>query len=129
MRNRHRQCTTSIKKNIGFTECSLNKLKKNLIKNANIDNIFFNKGKVEDTLNNKKNLPKKISILRLDTDFYESTKIELKNLFSRLVKGGIMIIDDYGFWKGARKAVDDYFGDYRQFFHYVDHSCRLLIKK
>lgn len=117
------------KKKIGFAECSLNEVKKNLIKNANIDNIFFIKGKVEDTLNNKKNLPKKISILRLDTDFYESTKIELEILFPRLVKGGILIIDDYGFWKGARKAVDDYFGDYRQFFHYVDHSCRLLIKK
>ena len=117
------------KKKIGFAECSLNEVKKNLIKNANTDNIFFIKGKVENTLNNKKNLPKKISILRLDTDFYESTKIELEILFPRLVKGGILIIDDYGFWKGARKAVDDYFGDYRQFFHYVDHSCRLLIKK
>jgi len=117
------------KKKIGFAKCSLNEVKKNLIKNANTDNIFFIKGKVEETLNNKKNLPKKISILRLDTDFYESTKIELEILFPRLVKGGILIIDDYGFWKGARKAVDDYFGDYRQFFHYVDHSCRLLIKK
>jgi hypothetical protein len=74
-------------------------------------------------------LPKKISILRLDTDFYESTKIELEVLFPRLVKGGVLIIDDYGFWKGAKKAVDEYFSDYRQFFHYIDHSCRLLIKK
>ena len=39
-----------------------------------------------------------------------------------------MIIDDYVFWKGVRKAVDDYFGDNREFFYYVDHSCRLLIK-
>ena len=83
----------------------------------------------KNTLRNKKKLPKKISILRLDTDFYESTKIELEVLFPRLVKGGVLIIDDYGFWKGAKKAVDEYFCDYRQFFHYIDHSCRLLIKK
>lgn len=118
-----------IKKKIGFAMCSLNEVKKNIIKNTTVDNIVFIKGKVENTLKNKKNLPKKISILRLDTDFYESTKVELEILFPRLVKGGVLIIDDYGFWKGAKKAVDDYFGDYRQFLHYVDHSCRLLIKK
>lgn len=105
-----------IKKKIGFAMCSLNEVKKNIIKNTAVDNIVFIKWKVENTLKNKKNLPKKISILRLDADFYESTKVELEILFPRLVKGGVLIIDDY-------------FGDYRQFLHYVDHSCRLLIKK
>lgn len=114
---------------IGIAMCSLENVKKNIIKNTNSDNIFLIKGKVENTLRNKNNLPKKISILRLDTDFYESTKIELEILFPRLVKGGILIVDDYGYWKGAQKAVDEYFGNYRQFLHYVDHSCRLLIKK
>lgn len=57
----------------------------------------------------KRNLPKKISILRLDTDFYSSTKIELEVLYPRLVKGGVLIIDDYGYWQGSRKAVDEYF--------------------
>ena len=109
--------------------CSLEDVKKNIRENTNINNIFLIKGKVENTLRNIKKLPKKISILRLDTDFYESTKIELEVLFPRLVKGGVLIIDDYGFWKGAKKAVDEYFSDYRQFFHYIDHSCRLLIKK
>jgi O-methyltransferase len=117
------------KKEIGFAMCSLDDVKRNIKKNTKPDNIFLIKGKVENTLKNKKKLPKKISILRLDTDFYESTKIELEILFPRLVKGGVLIVDDYGFWKGAKKAVDEYFCDYRQFMHYVDHSCRLLIKK
>jgi hypothetical protein len=117
------------KRKIGFAMCSIEDVKKNIKLNTEFNNILLIKGKVEDTLKNKKNLPKKISILRLDTDFYESTKIELEILFPRLVKGGILIIDDYGFWKGAKKAVDEYFCDYRQFFHYIDHSCRLLIKK
>jgi hypothetical protein len=117
------------KKEIGFAMCSLDDVKRNIKKNTKTDNIFLIKGKVEDTLKNKRKLPKKISILRLDTDFYESTKIELEILFPRLVKGGVLIVDDYGFWKGAKKAVDEYFCSYRQFMHYVDHSCRLLIKK
>jgi hypothetical protein len=116
-------------KKIGFAMCSLEEVRKNIIKNTNVDNILLIKGKVENTLKIKKNLPKKISILRLDTDFYESTKIELEILFPKLVKGGVLIVDDYGFWKGSKKAVDEYFGNYRQFLHYIDHSCRLLIKK
>jgi O-methyltransferase len=70
------------------------------------DNIHYIKGKVEETI--PATLPEKIAILRLDTDWYESTKHELIHLFPRLVKGGVLIIDDYGFWKGARKAVDEY---------------------
>ena len=57
----------------------------------------------------KDNLPSKISILRLDTDWYESTKAELEILFPRLSKNGILIIDDNVHWKGARKAVVEYF--------------------
>lgn len=117
------------RKKIGFAMCGLDEVKKNIKNYVKSNNIYLIKGKVENTLKNKKNLPKKISILRLDTDFYESTKIELEILFPRLVKGGVLIVDDYGFWKGAKKAVDEYFSDYRQFMHYVDHSCRLLIKK
>ena len=71
-------------------------------------------------------IAEKISILRLDTDFYESTKIELEILFPRLEKNGILIIDDYGFKFGARKAVDEYFKT-KPFLIYVDHDCRLLI--
>ena len=57
----------------------------------------------------------------------ESTKMELEVLFPRLEKNGILIIDDYGFKYGARKAVDEYFKK-KPFLIYVDHDCRLLIK-
>jgi len=71
------------------------------------EKFIFVKGKVEDTI--PKTMPEKISLLRLDTDWFESTQHELTNLFPKLAVGGILIIDDYGHWKGARKAVDDYF--------------------
>jgi hypothetical protein len=54
--------------------------------------------------------PKEISILRLDTDFYDSTLIELQVLWPLLLKRGVLILDDYGHWDGARRAVDEYFG-------------------
>lgn len=71
--------------------------------------LRFIEGPVEETLRDHRNLPEKIALLRLDTDWHESTKVELKVLYPRLVPGGILIIDDYGHWEGARKAVDDYF--------------------
>jgi O-methyltransferase len=68
--------------------------------------VHYVKGKVEDTIPGT--LPGKIALLRLDTDFYESTAHELKHLYPLLVPGGVIIIDDYGHWEGARKAVDEY---------------------
>ena len=94
----------------------------------NPDNVQLITGKVEDTLLKKENLPQSISILRLDTDWYESTKIELEVLYPRLVKGGILIVDDYGLWNGSRRAVDEYFKDSNVWLHYIDEDCRLLIK-
>jgi hypothetical protein len=52
--------------------------------------------------------PQQISILRLDTDWYQSTKHELDHLYDRLVPGGVLILDDYGWWQGARRAVDEW---------------------
>jgi hypothetical protein len=68
--------------------------------------VHYVKGKVEDTI--PQNIPGKIALLRLDTDWYESTAHELKHLYPLLVPGGVIIIDDYGHWEGARKAVDEY---------------------
>ena len=68
--------------------------------------IHYVKGRVEDTLPDQ--APDAISLLRLDTDFYASTKHELRHLFPRLSIGGVLIIDDYGHWCGCRKAVDEY---------------------
>jgi O-methyltransferase len=69
--------------------------------------IHLIKGKVEDTLPDQ--APRKIALLRLDTDFYESTKHELIHLWPRLVVGGVLILDDYGLWDGARQAADEFF--------------------
>lgn len=62
---------------------------------------------VGDILKNKY-VPEKIAILRLDTDWYESTKHELDTFYDSVVPGGVIIIDDYGHWKGSRKAVDEF---------------------
>lgn len=71
-----------------------------------LEKIHFIQGKVEDTI--PEQAPAVISLLRLDTDWYESTRHELIHLFPRLSPGGVIIIDDYGHWKGARRAVDEY---------------------
>jgi O-methyltransferase len=63
-------------------------------------------GRVEDTIPAR--APERIALLRLDTDWYASTRHELEQLFPRLVDGGVLIVDDYGHWRGARKAVDEY---------------------
>ncbi len=52
--------------------------------------------------------PDRIAILRLDTDWYASTKHELEHLYERLSPGGVLILDDYGDWDGARKATDEF---------------------
>ena len=75
------------------------------------DRIKFIKGDVRKTLLDKNNLPDSICILRLDTDFYDSTLIELELLYPRLSSGGYLIVDDYGHWHGSRRAVNDYFGE------------------
>jgi hypothetical protein len=71
--------------------------------------IHYIEGKVEDTVPER--APEQIALLRLDTDWYESTRHELHHLFPRLVSGGVLIVDDYGHWKGARRAVDEYLAE------------------
>lgn len=69
--------------------------------------IHLVKGRVEDTIPDQ--APDQISVLRLDTDWYESTKHELIHLYPRLAPGGVLILDDYGWWRGAGQATDEYF--------------------
>jgi hypothetical protein len=69
--------------------------------------IHFVKGKVEDTIPGQ--APDQIALLRLDTDWYESTRHELVHLYPRLASGGVLILDDYGWWRGAGRATDEYF--------------------
>jgi hypothetical protein len=70
------------------------------------DRLHFVQGRVEDTV--PRQAPEQIAILRLDTDWYASTKHELDHLYDRLVPGGILLIDDYGYWQGSRQAVDEF---------------------
>ena len=90
--------------------------------------IKFVKGMVEKTI--PKTIPRKISLLRLDTDFYKSTKHELENFFPLLSVGGVIIIDDYGSWKGARKAVDEYFKEnkIKILLNRIDYTGRVCVK-
>lgn len=88
--------------------------------------MMYVKGKVEVTL--RKIVPEKIALLRLDTDWYESTKVELETLYPKLSNGGVLIIDDYGYWNGARKAVDEYFSDKPVLLHRIDNSGRMILK-
>jgi hypothetical protein len=92
------------------------------------DNVVFCKGPVEETLRSAENIPDRIALLRLDTDWYESTKVGLDVLYPRLVRGGVLIIDDYGHWKGARLATDEYFAERPVFLTPVDYTGRYLVK-
>lgn len=74
-----------------------------------IKNVMFIIGDVCETLNDEKNLPDKISLLRLDTDWYQSTKKEMDVLYPFLNNNGVLIVDDYGHWRGSKKAIDEYF--------------------
>ncbi len=93
------------------------------------ENVRLVKGKVEETLPAQS--PEKISLLRLDTDWYESTLHELVTLYPKLEVGGVLIIDDYGDWSGTRKAVDEYFAEHSIRFHIgrIDDSARIGIKQ
>lgn len=71
------------------------------------ERIIFVKGEVEKTI--PQAAPDKIALLRLDTDWYASTKHELTHLFPRIAQNGVILIDDYGHWNGSKKAVDEYF--------------------
>jgi O-methyltransferase len=93
------------------------------------ERIHLIAGRVEDTIPGRIP-PGPIALLRLDTDWYESTRHELDHLYPRLVSGGVLIADDYGHWQGAKRAVDEYLGEHpsRIFLHRIDYSARLAIK-
>jgi hypothetical protein len=93
-----------------------------------IERIHFVKGRVEDTIPRKS--PGRIALLRLDTDWYESTKHELNYLYPLVDRNGIVIIDDYGEWEGARLAVDEYLATLseRVFLHRIDYTGRIIVR-
>ena len=92
------------------------------------DLLNFVEGDVAETLPGR--APAALSLLRLDTDWYESTRHELETLYPRLQTGGVLIIDDYGYWTGARKAVNDYFEtlDRKPLLNRIDFTGRIAVK-
>lgn len=93
-----------------------------------MERVHFVKGMVEDTV--PAHSPESIAMLRLDTDWYSSTKHEMTHLYPLVNPRGIVVIDDYGHFKGAREAVDEYFearGEH-PFLHRIDYTGRMIVK-
>jgi hypothetical protein len=92
------------------------------------ERVHLVEGPVEQTLPGA--APDGIALLRLDTDWYESTRHELIHLYPRLVEGGVLIVDDYGHWHGARRAVDEYFAGQAAppLLNRIDYTGRIAVK-
>jgi O-methyltransferase len=92
------------------------------------EKIHFVRGRVEETI--PASAPDVISLLRPDTDWYASTRHELIHLFPRLSQTGVIIIDDYGHWRGSRQACDEYFTQNRIpiLLNRIDYTARIALK-
>lgn len=131
-----RKADTLLKANVTNKETSvwcladLQDVKNNMLKTGlPEDQIIYVQGKVEETLPGI--MPgAEIALLRLDTDWYESTLHELIHLYPNLVTNGVLIIDDYGHWQGCRKAVDEYFqqNGISLLLQRIDYTGRIAIK-
>jgi O-methyltransferase len=118
---------SGLKDNFGSWAVGLEVVKSNISKtNYPVDNLVFIPGDVTQTL--KEIIPDKIALLRLDTDWYASTVEELEVLYPVLVEKGVLIIDDYGHFDGARKAVDEYFFSRPILLNRIDYTGRIGIK-
>jgi O-methyltransferase len=90
-----------------FKVATLDEVRANVFRSGYPQERFhFIEGDVLQTLPTDRH--ERIAVLRLDTDWYRSTKHELVCLYDKLVVGGVLIIDDYGRWRGCRKAVDEF---------------------
>ena len=94
---------------LGVPNCSLAHVKKNFLDWGLMDYALFVEGDVRETLYDKASIPDALSLVRLDTDWFDTTLLELQTLYPLLQKGGVLLLDDYGTFNGARKAVDNYF--------------------
>lgn len=96
------------------------------------DKLHYIVGDVMETLKDKTKIPGKIAILRLDTDWYESSKYELEQMYDNVVQGGVIIFDDYYHWNGQRKATDDFFKSINVDYDFVNignYKTSAIIKK
>lgn len=108
----------------------IEEVKKNLLSTGYpAERLHFIPGKVEDTLPNSGLGP--IAMLRLDTDWYESTRQEMIHLYPLLVERGVLIIDDFGHWQGAREAVEEFFREHPEhqlLLQRTDYTARMAVK-
>lgn len=106
----------------------LDEVKRNLARTGYpADRLVFVQGKVEDTIPGQK--PAGTAILRLDTDWYSSTRHELEHLYPELAPGGVLVLDDYGTWEGARQATDEYFASRGPLLlSRIDGTARMAVK-
>ena len=94
---------------------------------SNLNNVYKNvqlyKGLVDESIDENK--VSNIAILRLDMDWYKPTKIVLQKFYNKILKGGLLIIDDYGHHSGARQAVDEFIreNNLNLNFRHVNYSC------
>jgi len=112
---------------------SLDSVKQNLNSTGYPENnLHYIVGDVLQTLEYKVNIPEKIAVLRLDTDWYESSKFELEKLYDNVVDGGLIIFDDYYHWEGQRKATDEFFEKLNIKYDFIDTKngkTSVIIKK
>ena len=94
---------------LGVPNCSLAHVKKNFSDRGLMEYACFVEGEVRETLNDKTSIPDALSVVRLETDWFDSTLVELQTLYPLLQRGGVLLLDDYGMYNGAREAVDNYF--------------------
>lgn len=114
----------------GYNEwayATLEEVKKNLATTGYAEeHLRYVVGNVKETI--PFTAPKHIALLRLDTDWYESTKHELTHLFPLLCNGGALIIDDYGEWAGAKRATDEFFSNKTMLLNRIDNTGRIGVK-
>ncbi len=91
------------------------------------ERLHFVAGLVEETIPGE--APEAIAMLRLDTDYYSSTRHEFLHLYPRVSDGGVVIIDDYGRWKGSREATDEYIAEHgiHVLLHRIDAASRMIV--
>jgi O-methyltransferase len=85
-------------------------------------------GRVEDTLPDSR--PERISLLRLDTDWYESTAHAMRHLYPLLAPGGVLLLDDYGDWPAVREAIHECLTEQGEelLLHRIDNTGRIAVR-
>lgn len=112
-----------------WCEAGIDDVRRNLLSTGYPESrVHFIEGDVERTIPNSS--PSAIAYLRLDTDWYASTAHELRHLFPLVAKSGVVTIDDYGHWRGARQATDEYLeqNGVCALMHRIDYSARQFVK-